>query len=66
MNQTGYVIRNTCGQQPIFQVVITDNQSLKYRQALINALVELEDINTVASHFSHYVTQGGYSTVRLW
>ena len=39
------------------QVMITDNQSLKYRQALINALVELDDINTVASHSSHYVTQ---------
>ena len=36
---------------------MTDYQSLKFRQALINSLVELEDTNTVASHFSDYITQ---------
>ena len=40
------------------QVVMTEIQSLEDRnQALINALVELDDTNTVASHFSHNVTQ---------
>ena len=41
----------TCDLQNL-QVMMTDNQSLKFRQAVINSLVELEDTNTVASHFS--------------
>ena len=40
-----------------WQVMMTDYQSLKFRQALINSLAELVDTNTVASHFSDYITQ---------
>ena len=37
--------------------VLCDNQSSQYRQNLINALVELEDTNHIASRFNDYVTQ---------
>ena len=37
--------------------VLADNQSLQYRQELIDALVELEDTNQVASLFCDYITQ---------